>query len=223
MATAMTRDAETRADVMEEMVYDPAVTVRDISVVVENGYVTLAGVADSYGTRQAAEEAAWRVGGVVGVDNEIIVDPNLLGLPNDEEIAADLRGRLDKDFLVPKGRITVSVHDGVVTLTGTVSWHFQREAAREEAEDARGVRDVNNEIVIDRSRSTPQDISAAIQKALARNAQVEGNQIQVYVDGGHVTLTGTVHTFTERQAAEDAAYRARGVTDVTDNIAIQPD
>jgi osmotically-inducible protein OsmY len=222
MATVMTRDAEIRSDVQDEITYDPAVTVRDVSVVVENGFVTLAGVADSYGTRQAAEEAAWRVGGVIGVDNDIIVDPNLLGLPNDEEIAAYLRERMDKDFLVPKNRITVSVRDGVVTLTGTVDWHFQREAAREEAEDARGVRDVNNEIEIDRSHSTPQEISASIQKALARSALVEGSQIQVFVDGGHVTLSGTVHTFTERQAAEDAAYRARGVTDVTDNIVIQP-
>jgi osmotically-inducible protein OsmY len=222
MATVMTRDAEIRNNVIEEMIYDPAVTVRDISVVVQNGFVTLTGVADSYGTRQASGEAAWRVAGVVGVDNEIIVDPNLLGLPTDAEIAAYLRERMDKDFLVPKNRITVAVHDGVVTLTGTVDWHYQREAAREEAEDANGVRDVNNEITIDRSHSTPQEISASIQKALARSAEIEGSHIQVFVDGGHVTLTGTARTFTERQAAEDAAYRARGVTDVTDNVAIQP-
>jgi osmotically-inducible protein OsmY len=44
----------------------------------------------------------------------------------------------------------------------------------------------------------------------------------VIVDGGHVTLAGEARSFAERQAAEDAAWRARGVTDVTDNIAIQP-
>jgi osmotically-inducible protein OsmY len=222
MATLMKRDAEIRSNVIDEMNFDPAVTVRDISVVVVNGFVTMAGVADSYGTRRAAERAAWRVAGVVGVDDNIIVDPTLLGMPTDEEIAAHLRERLDKDFLVPKNRITVSVHDSVVTLTGTVDWHLQWEAAQEEAEDARGVRDVNNEIVIDRSHASPQEITASIQKALARSAQIEGNRVEVFVDGGHVTLSGTARSFSERQAAEDAAYRARGVTDVSDNIVIQP-
>ena len=66
MATLVKSDAEIRADVIDEMAYDPAVTVRDVAVVVEGGIVTLSGVADSYGTRQAAEQAAWRVGGVIG-------------------------------------------------------------------------------------------------------------------------------------------------------------
>jgi osmotically-inducible protein OsmY len=222
MATLVKSDAQIRADVIDEMAYDPAVTVRDVAVVAERGIVTLSGVADSYGTRQAAERAAWRVGGVIGVNNNIIVDPSMLGMPTDDEIAAYLRDRMEKDFLVPKGRITVSVRDGVVTLRGTVDLHLQREAAYEEAEDARGVRGVNNEITIGPSQASPQEITSAIQKALTRDAQVESSHIQVIVDGGHVTLAGEARSFAERQAAEDAAWRARGVTDVTDNIAIQP-
>jgi osmotically-inducible protein OsmY len=222
MATLVKSDAEIRADVVDEMAYDPAVTVRNLAVVVEGGVVTLSGVVDSYATLQAAEEAAWRVGGVIGVNDNIIVDPTLLGMPTDDEIAAYLRDRMEKDFLVPKGRITVSVRDGVVTLRGTVDSHLQREAAYEEAADAKGVRGVNNEITIGPSQASPQEISAAIQKALTRDAQVEADNIQVIVDGGHVTLAGEARSFAERQAAEDAAWRARGVTDVTDNIAIQP-
>jgi osmotically-inducible protein OsmY len=222
MATLVKSDAQIRADVIDEMAYDPAVTVRDVAVVVERGIVTLSGVADSYGTRQAAEQAAWRVGGVIGVNNNIVVDPTQLGMPTDAEITAYLRDRMEKDFLVPKGRITVSVRDGIVTLRGTVDLHLQREAAYEEAEDARGVRGVNNEITIGPSQASPQEITAAIQKALTRDAQVEADNIHVIVDGGHVTLAGEARSFAERQAAEDAAWRARGVTDVTDNIAIQP-
>jgi osmotically-inducible protein OsmY len=216
------RDEEIRGHVTDEMTYDPAVAIRDLSVVVEDGCVTLTGAADSYGTRQAAVEAAWRIGGVAGVDNAIVVDPNLPGMPADEEIAADVRARLDKDPLVPRGRIMVSVHDGVVTMMGTVDWHFQRKAARKAAEKTNGVREVKQKIVINRSHASPQEIMAAIRKALDRSAQVEGSRIQVFVDGGHVTLSGTARSFSERQAAEEAAYRARGVTDLTDNIVIQP-
>ena len=222
MATMLRGDAEIRKDVMEEIAYDPAVTVHDIAVIVEDGLVTLTGTADSYATRQAAVDAAWRISGVRDVINTIVVDPTLLGVPTDEEIAADVRGRLEKDFLVPKGRITVEVHDGVVTLAGTVDWHFQREAVREEAADAMGVRDVNNEIEIDRSHASPDEIQSSIRKALTRSAQVNASNIQVAVDEGHVTLSGTARSFAEQQEAEDAAWRARGVTDVTDHIVIRP-
>ena len=34
-------------------------------------------------------------------------------------------------------------------------------------------------------------------------------------------LTGTVHSWTERDAAEQAAWRAKGVTDVLNAIAIK--
>src|SRR6185369_2755333 len=106
---------------------------------------------ESFSMRAAATEAAWRVWGVTGVVNNIRVEPTDLSRDIDDQITADLRQRLDKDFLVPKGRIQFTVADGVVTLRGVVNWHFQREAAREEAEDTWGVRSVINEIEIDQS------------------------------------------------------------------------
>jgi osmotically-inducible protein OsmY len=222
MSVLLENDAEIRSNIRDEMSYDPAVTANDIAVFVENGVVTLTGVADSYGTRTATGLAAWRVLGVREVINKIVVDPSLLGQPTDGEIADDLRQRLDRDFLVPKGRISVSVTDGVVTLQGAVKWHLQREAAVEEAEDTAGVRSVVNLMVIDRSAASPTNVDGDIKKALMRNAQVDAGNIQVTADGGNVTLSGTVRSFAERQEAEDAAWRANGVLTVTDNITIEP-
>lgn len=222
MSTVMTNDAQVRENVMAEMLYDPAVTINDIAVVVQDGVVKLTGVADSFGTRTAAELAAWRISGVRNVVDEIVVDPTLLGQPTDGEIAAYLRERMDKDFLVPKGRISVSVLDGVVTLTGTVNWHLQREAAVEEAEDAQGVRDVINLITIDRGAASPKNIASDIKKALTRNAQLDASNVQVTANGGEVTLSGTVSSYTERKEAESAAWRAEGTTEVINNITIRP-
>lgn len=222
MTTMVTNDAQLRDSIIDEMDYDPAVTVNDIAVIVNDGVVTLDGIADSYGTRRAAEQAAWRVYGVRDIIDNVVVSPRLLGEPADDQIAADLRQRLEKDFLVPKGRISVSVEDGVATLKGTVRWHIQREAALEEAEDTTGVRLVSNLIEIDRSAPSPKNVTSDIQKALTRNAQVDAGNIQVTADGGHVTLSGTARSGVEREQAIDAAWRASGVTDVTNNIAIQP-
>ena len=222
MTTMVTSDAQIRDDVLEEMDYDPFVTTNDIAVLVNDGVVTLDGVADSYGTRRAAEQAAWRVYGVRNVIDNVAVAPRMLGEPTDEEIAVDLRHRLEKDFLVPKGRINASVEDGIATLRGAVRWHVQREAAEEEAEDTTGVRLVNNLIEIDRSAPSPKNITSDINKALTRNAQIDAGNIQATADGGHVTLTGTARSAAERDEAINAAWRASGVTDVTSNITIQP-
>jgi hypothetical protein len=110
MAILVRSDADIRADVIDEIDDDPAVTVNDIAVIVEGGIVTLTGVADSYGTRRAAENAVWWVCGVRDVVNQIVVDPTLLGVPTDAELAADVQKRLEHNFLLPKDRIRVSVH-----------------------------------------------------------------------------------------------------------------
>lgn len=215
-------DAELRNNVKDEIHYDSAAKVTDIVVVAEKGRITLEGLADSYGSRMAAVNAAWRVYGVTDVVDKIAVNPGLLGRPTDEEIAADLRRRIEKDFLIPKGRISVNVVDGIVTLTGTVNLHIERQAAKEEAKDTVGVRMVKNLIEINRSAASPAAITGDIHKALVRNARVDADSVQVTASGGTVTLTGSVHSFAERQEAEDAAWRAGGVTEVIDEIAITP-
>jgi osmotically-inducible protein OsmY len=222
MATLTKRDPQIRADVIDEMSYDPAVKVRDLAVIVVDGVVTLSGSVASCRARQAAVNAAWRVNGVSGVNDDLILESTLPGVPTDGQIADAVRERLRKDFLIPRDRITVSVRDGVVTLRGAVDWQYQRVAAYEEARDALGVRGVNNEITISAFEASAQEIEAAIRRALTRDAQVEASQIQVRVEGGHITLSGKARSFAERHAAEEAAWRARGVTDVTNTIVIQP-
>lgn len=221
MSTTLTRDARVREYVVDEINFDPAVEVNDIAVVVQDGAVTLMGVADSYGTRTAAEDAAWRVSGVRDVNDRIVVNPELLGRPTDAQMAAHIHDRIENSFLIPKNRITVSVQDGVATLRGTVDLHLQREAALEEAAGAKGVRDVVNLITVDPKAASPKHVAAEIKKALVRNAQLDAQDIHVTADGGTVTLTGTVDTYAAKREAEAAAWRAHGTTEVINNIAIR--
>lgn len=221
MSTTLTRDARVREYVVDEINFDPAVEVSDIAVVVQDGAVTLTGVADSYGTRTAAEDAAWRVSGVREVSDRIVVDPEMLGRPSDAQLAAKIHERIENSFLIPKHRITVSVQDGVVTLRGAVPLHLQREAALEEAAGVKGVRDVINLITIDHNAPSPKNIAGEIKKALVRNAQLDAEDIHVTAEGSTVTLTGTVDTYAAKREAEAAAWRANGTTEVINNIAIR--
>jgi len=213
------KDSDIRADVLAEMAWDPKVTVADIGATVKDGYVTLTGVASTFATKYAAEDAAFRVYGVKDVDNDMIVDPAAFGLRSDEQIAADVRSMLALDLEVPDTRITVSVLVGVVTLSGDVDYFYQRDAAEDDAASILGVRDVINIIAV-LEQASSLDIANQIAAAFARNGELFDDNVIVSANGHSVTLSGTVRYWSEYDEAEDVAWRAPGVTDVTNNVVV---
>ena len=213
------KDSDIRADVLAEMAWDPKVTVADIGATVKDGYVTLTGVASTFATKYAAEDAAFRVYGVKDVDNDMIVDPAAFGLRTDEQIAADVRSMLTLDLEVPDTRITVSVLVGVVTLSGDVDYFYQRDAAEDDAASILGVRDVINIIAV-LEQASSLDIANQIAAAFARNGELFDDNVIVSANGHSVTLSGTVRYWSEYDEAEDVAWRAPGVTDVTNNVVV---
>ena len=74
----------------------------------------------------------------------VISRRNLLSifLRKDEEIAGEVRAVLRNVLLLPRGSVTVSVRDGVVTLSGHVDGEATRRAAVELAADVYAVMDV---------------------------------------------------------------------------------
>ena len=94
-------DERITQDVLDELAWDPAVTVVDLSVATDRGRVILNGTACTFGTKLEAENAAYRIGGVTSVDNRIVVDPAALDLRSDADIADDIRCVLELDYKVP--------------------------------------------------------------------------------------------------------------------------
>jgi len=213
-------DAQITQDVIDELVWDPAVTVADLNVSTDHhGQVKLRGTADTYGTKLEAEEAAFRVSGVTSVENRIVVNPAALGLRSDADVAADVRTALDLDYQVPDDRISVNVVDGFVTLTGNVDWDYQRDSAEEDAAMIAGVKGLDDDILVNQPPSAA-DLSSRIRRAFARNAELFDDNISVTTDNSYVTLTGTVETWSEHDMAEEIVWMAPGVTSVTNNITV---
>jgi osmotically-inducible protein OsmY len=213
-------DEQITQDVLDELAWDPAVTIADLSVSTHHGRVRLNGTADTFGTKLEAEAAAYRVGGVTSVDNQIIVDPAALDLRSDAAIADDIRCALELDYQVPDERLSVSVIDGIVTLVGKVDWSYQRDTAEDDAAMILGVRGLVNEIIVNQPPASAVDISSGIVRAFARNAELYDDNIDVTTDGGHVTLSGTVATRSEYDLANEIAWMSPGVTSVTNNVAV---
>ena len=63
-------------------------------------------------------------------------------------------------------------------------------------------------------------VKASIEAALKRLAQLDSKQINVEVDGETVILTGTVHSWFEREEAERAAWSEPGIRRVEDLIIV---
>lgn len=63
-------------------------------------------------------------------------------------------------------------------------------------------------------------VKADIYAALTRRATSDSKNIKVAVDGGEVTLTGSVHSWAERELANSSAWGAPGVRNVVDQMTI---
>jgi osmotically-inducible protein OsmY len=82
-----------------------------------------------------------------------------------------------------------------------------------------GVKGVNDQLVIKPKISAPV-VKADIEAALKRRAQKDAHDISVSVHGTDVTLSGKVHSWSERELATNTAWASPGVKTVVDNITL---
>jgi osmotically-inducible protein OsmY len=212
-------DAEIESDVEDEMEWAANFDEDDVDVDVKDGVVTLTGTVDSYFARGAAEDAALGVFGVTAVINEIGVFLPSAVERTDDDLEAVARYALTRDVVIPSGKLFVTVSHGIVTLQGQVDWNYQREDAEDVIERLAGVKGVVNFITV-MPQPVPSDVAQRIQKALMRNADVNADTIAVAVEGTTATLTGVVHSYAEKDAAEDAAWLAPGIMEVDNDITV---
>jgi len=219
MATHIRTDEDIRAEVLEELKWDSRVQSNEIGVAVKDGIATLTGWVDSYLKKMAAEEAAHRVPGVKAVANDIEVRLPGFAERTDADLAAAVVNALKWDAGLPADKVDVTVSKGWVTLKGEVEYHFQKIDAERSARHISGIKGVTNLITV-KPHVLPSDLKQSIEKALIRNAETDAKHITVEVQGSKVILRGTVRSYAEKQAAEDTAWSAPGVTDVDNRIVV---
>ena len=211
-------ELQLRQDVVDELEYEPSVDAAHIGVAVDKGVVTLTGHVASYAEKQAAIAAVRRVKGVRAIAEEIEVLYALDKKTSDDEIAQRAIDILGWDMMVPSDSIQVMVHNGWVTLTGNVDWHYQKKQAEEDVRKLSGVRGVTNTIEIKPSVQA-EDVKRKIEEALKRHAEIEASAIRVTVrERNKVLLEGKVGSWDERNAVENAAWSAPGVKSVEDRM-----
>lgn len=213
-------DHELKTSIAKELAWAPNVTADHVGVALNDGAVTLSGEVASYPEKAAAVQAALRIRGVVGVADELVVK-STLGLRRDVDIARDAGTALSASVRFPAGSVQATVHDHRVSLSGTVAWNHQREAAAHLVAGLPGVSGVLNGIALKPALPfAAEDAKVEIRRALVRHAQLDAASIVVGCSGTEIEMTGTVSSWAESREAELAAWATPGVTHVKNQLTV---
>ncbi|HEU0291183.1 MAG TPA: BON domain-containing protein [Anaerolineales bacterium] len=220
MTVRIKTDENIAKDVVDSLYWDSRVDASKVSVTVDDGIVTLSGTVPSYAEKVASSEDARLITGVRDIDNQLKVDYRAK-VPTDSEVKSNISHALTWDYFLGPHNIDVSVDAGWVTLEGTVD-AFWKKVRAEDLTFGRGVVGVTNKIaVVPTQTIVDEKLAENIVNALDRNISVDVDDINVTVDKGTVTLTGSVPTWSSKQAAYNAARYAHGVKHVNDLVAVR--
>jgi osmotically-inducible protein OsmY len=143
----------------------------------------------------------------------------------DSDIKRDVEQELRWDADIDATDIGVTVKDGVVTLTGFVRSYTQKWQAERDAKRVAGVVGVANDIEV-RIASFDQkpdpEIARDAISALKNELPYSASRIKVVVSNGWITLEGDLEWYFQKQRAEEAVRRVKGVKGVINAIALKP-
>ncbi|WP_310394192.1 BON domain-containing protein [Hymenobacter sp.] len=211
-------DSEISQAVLDTFRFDPRVLSYQPTVLVHHGIVTLSGAVSNLRAKQDAERDARDVVGVWDVHNLLKVRTTRF-IP-DLNIHNSIKEALARDPYLGYFDFSVHVRNGKASLYGQVSSHFEQAQAGAVAAGVNGVSDLENWVSVAASpgfdgfqspaRTPNADFALAerIRRRYFWSASLHNQGVEVAVEKGRATLTGTVDTWLDRDQAAYDAYTA---------------
>ncbi|MCJ2136945.1 BON domain-containing protein [Methylobacterium sp. J-026] len=137
-------DADIAATAVARLAWNVAVPPDCISVKVSKGVITLTGEVDQHFQSKAAERELRQISGVVAVNNDITVRPQV----DVSAVSDNISEALDRSWLFDPKTVTVTADGGTVHLGGTVRTMQERRAAVGAAWASPGTTAVDNLISV---------------------------------------------------------------------------
>jgi len=201
-----------------------------IDVQVKDGHVELAGIVGSAAEKSNAMYTSW-VNGVKSVGSDDLEvqwwakDEDLRQSEfmevSDDEIESAIYHATIYDPRIVSFHVTAEADNGWVILRGIVDNLRAKMIAEKLAEHTTGVIGVTNRIKV-RSELTQSDeeLARQIKQALNQNSITEGWEIDVEVNSGIATLSGTVDSYLEKTEAEWISGGVKGVSEVNNTLQV---
>lgn len=217
----MRTDLEIKNDVLDELAWQPNIDETQIGVIVNDGIVTLTGTVFTYAIKMAVVKTIEKIAGVKAIAEDIKIGYISSLNKTDTEISNSALNAIEWNASVPNNNVIIEVDNGWITLVGELEWAYQRDAAKRTVEYLPGVKGVTNNITLKQSMIKPQDIQQKIKKAFDRSASIDAKNINVDVHDHKVTLTGKVHSITEKNDAEKVTFNAPGVYIIQNELEVE--
>jgi hyperosmotically inducible protein len=218
---ALAEDADLQAKVEARLAKSKLIQQGEIRVSADGGAVTLEGAVTTVAARRAAEKAALKEAKVV--ENRLRVVPEARP---DKDIVKDVRSEILRyPFYTIFDSVSLSVNDGVVTLSGSVLRPNRKSEIESSIADVRGVRDIKNEITVQPVSIFDDRLRLELARKIygSEDFVQYGNQvnppIHILVDHGHITLTGYVASAVDR-ALVDAIARQTLAFEVVNRLKV---
>jgi osmotically-inducible protein OsmY len=213
------KDEDITAAITNELAADDAVPAHLVDVTTEDDVVTLSGSISTLFARDRAAEIVKRTRGVRALVNRIRVRP--VKRP-DAEIEADVTRALLLDPATDSYEIDVSVTGARVTLTGTVDSWAEKRLAAQVVKGTKGVAAIDNHIEVSYQEDRPDgEIEAEIRRRLESSPYLDEEPIELNVEDGRVTYTGTVGSLLEKSLAGQLGWVIGVGTVDTTNLEIE--
>ena len=137
-------DADLRGDVLQALMLDSLVPAT-VDATVKDGFVTLTGTADYQYQRDEAEFVASNIVGALDVSDEIeLTYPT----PDAGDVQESIKKAFKRNAAIDANDLTISTHNGTVTIDGTVDSWAEHDEALDAAWAAPGVTSVDDRMTV---------------------------------------------------------------------------
>jgi len=203
----------------------------DITIVANDGSVTLTGSVAAESHKSLAGDTAANLLGVLAINNQLETKAEIDAQNADAWMARKVKLALLFHRNVNAGNTKVEVKDGVVTLMGEASSPAQKDLTTEYAQDIEGVNSVVNEMsvatAVEQIERTPGEkiddasVTAQVRNAMLTHRSTSAIALKVTTRDGEVTLTGIAKNDAEKSLVTKLASDIQGVTTVKNDMTVE--
>ncbi len=206
--------------VRDKLNWDNRIDVKQIEVSIINGVATLKGCVFTYPEKILAEIETQMLPEIESVVNDIeTIFPDSYEIPSDQDLKDTLFCLLDANSEIEPSDVKVSINNGNIVLKGTVNSYWKADKIKEMVSKISGVISVvNNITIVPEERMSDDEIANSLVVVIQNSVHVDAHKINIKVEDGIVTLSGTVLSMSEYDAAMDIVKSTKGVIDIVNDL-----